>query len=308
MLAFAGLVTRVVGQRQHFAGLHVQHHNTAGFGLVLDDGVFERLKGKKLHLAVDAELQVAPIDRGNLLTHVFHHPPHAVFDDTARACAPPQGLIERQLDTLLTLVFHIGETDHMGGSLALRVLTLVFFALVNAFESKRHHVFAHGVVHLTAQPDKRLVFVLEFFVQLGHGEPQQLGKLHEFFWLAWHVFRNRPNAGHRNARRQHHPVAIQNAPPVGRQCQGAGKAHFTLFLKKIVVNDLDVGGAPHQTGKGHRYGRHNQFAAPHRCRASQQRAGGVHNAAAHGMRPDAAVAATRACAKSGADVAEVQLT
>jgi len=41
--------------------VHIQHHHTAGLGLVQLHRLLERLKGKELHLAVDAELQVAAV-------------------------------------------------------------------------------------------------------------------------------------------------------------------------------------------------------------------------------------------------------
>ena len=59
VLALVGLVARVVGQRQHFAGLRVEHHHAAGLGLVLDHRVAQLLVGEELHLAVDRQLQVA---------------------------------------------------------------------------------------------------------------------------------------------------------------------------------------------------------------------------------------------------------
>ena len=49
-----GVEARVVGQRQHLAGLHVEHHHAAGLGLVLGHRVAHALVGEELHLGVDA--------------------------------------------------------------------------------------------------------------------------------------------------------------------------------------------------------------------------------------------------------------
>jgi hypothetical protein len=49
-LAHAGVVAGVVGQRQHLAGLHVQHHHAAGLGVVLGHRVAHLLVGEELTL------------------------------------------------------------------------------------------------------------------------------------------------------------------------------------------------------------------------------------------------------------------
>ena len=57
--------------------------------------------------------------------------------------------------------------------------------------------------------------------------------------------------------------------PVGWQGQSSAKTHFTLALKKIIGNDLDVAGTCHQRQKSKGNGRHNKFATPHRRSTGQ---------------------------------------
>jgi hypothetical protein len=104
VLPVGGRVARVVGQRQHFAGLHVQHHDAAGPGLVLGDRVAQLLVREELHLAVDRQLQVPARHRRHLLAHVFHDAAEAVLDDAARTRPAGEVLVERELHALLAVV------------------------------------------------------------------------------------------------------------------------------------------------------------------------------------------------------------
>ena len=290
ILPLGGRVAGVVDQRQHFAALGVQHHHAARLSLVLQHRIAQLLIGEKLHLAVNAELQVAPIDRGHFLAHRFHHIAQAIFDDPARARATGQVFVEGELDAFLAVVLHIRKTHHMGSGFALGVLTLVLFALVHAAHAQGGNVLRHRLVHLTLEPNKGFVFVLDFFVQLGQRHLQQLRQAFEFGRLAFDVLRDGPDAGGRHARCEDQAVAVQNAAPVGGQLQRTGKTHFALALKKIIRQHLDVGRTRSQRAKGQGDGQHDQLAAPQRCRAGQQGAGGVEDAAAaHGAAPAGAL-------------------
>ena len=83
ILPFSGCIARVIGQRQHFTGNDIEHHHTASPGLVEQHGVTQFLIGKKLHLAVHAELQIRAIHRCNLFAHILHHAPQAVLENVA---------------------------------------------------------------------------------------------------------------------------------------------------------------------------------------------------------------------------------
>ncbi len=61
---------------------------------------------------------------------------------------------------------------------------------------------------------------------------------------------------------ENQPVAIQNAPPVGRQLNRAGKAHLALAQEKVIANQLHIGRAPGQAQKAQGHHHHHQAAAP----------------------------------------------
>ena len=127
-----GRIARVIGQRQHLATLHIEHHHAARLGFILQHRFTQFLISKELHLAVNTELDVAPVHWRNILAHRLHHPATAVLDDPARTSASGQVLVESQLNALLPAIINIGEAHHMGSGFTLRVQTLVFLALVNA--------------------------------------------------------------------------------------------------------------------------------------------------------------------------------
>ena len=278
-------VTGVVGQRQHLAGDGIEHHHTARLGFVDGDGVAQFLVGKELHFAVNAELQVGAVSRWNGLAHRLNHATHAVLDDAARAGVSGQLFVESEFNALLPHVLYIGEAHHVRRCFALGVLTAVLLALVHALQTQGHDLLRHGLFHLALEPDKGLVFVGEFFLQLWPGHFQQFGQLLQLGFVAVNFFRAGPQAGHGHARCQDQTIAVQDAAAIGGQFQGACKAHLALLLEEVIGHHLDVERTPCQAKKAQRNRAHHKLAAPNRGAAGQQGAGGVGNAAAHGVAP-----------------------
>ena len=274
-------IAGVVGERQDLTALHIEHHHTASFRLMKQNRIAQLLVGKELHFAVDAELQIAPVNRRHLFANRLHHTAPAILDDPARARAPGQLLIKGELNAFLANVLNIGEAHHMRCGLALGVLALVLLALVNALDSQGHHFLGHAQIHLPLEPDEALVFVGQPLVQLGHRQLEQTSQLFESVRVTFHVFWHGPNAGCWDAGRQDQAIAVQHPATVGRQVERSGKTHGPLLLKKIIFNDLDMNRSHRQHTKSKRNRRHDQFAAPDRGAAGQQRAGGIGDAAAH---------------------------
>ena len=289
VFALVGHITRVVGQCQHLACDGVQHHHAAGLGTVRRDGVAQLLIGKELDLAVNAELDVFAIEWRHGFAHAFDDAPQPVLDHAARTCLAGQVPIKLQLDAFLAAVFHVGETHHMRSSFAFGVLALVFLALVNAFDVERGNLLADRFVDLALDPDKALVLVLQLFVEilLRHAEQtRDLAQLDTHRRIvALDVFGNCPDARGGDAGRQDQAVAVQHTTAIGRQRQGALETHGALALVKIIVNHLHIGGAAGQPDEAQGNQADDQLAAPDRCLAGQQRAGGVLNAAGHGATP-----------------------
>ena len=76
-------IARIVGQRQHFASDGVNHNDAARLGLVGNHGIAQLLIGKKLHFAVNAELDVLAFDWRHLLANAFNHAAQPVLDDAS---------------------------------------------------------------------------------------------------------------------------------------------------------------------------------------------------------------------------------
>ena len=241
--------------------------------------------GKKLDLAVHAQLDVLAFNRGNLLPDALHHPAQAVFDHTPGPRLARQVLVESQLDAFLAPIFHIGKTDNVRCRLAFRVFALVFTPVVDSFDPQPLDVMGHTFFNLALQPDKILVLVGQLFVQLTQRHFQQPGQRRELGFRRLHIIGNCPDAGRRHAGRKNQPIAIENPAPICREFQGSRETHFTLALEKSVPEKLHVGGTPCQAHKGQSDARHNEFAAPDGCFAGQQWARGVANTFTHGVPP-----------------------
>ena len=291
VLALVRLVTWVIGQCQYFTRDGVEHHHTACLGFVTHDRIAQFLVGHKLHLAVQAELDVFAVERRYLLAHIFNHATQAVLDDAARTCATGQLFVKSQLNTLLAAIFNIGKPHHMGSSFSLRVLPLVFLALINALDTQSADFLGHQVVHLPFDPDKILVFIGQFFIQVRQRHFQQGCQGSELGRRCIDIFRNSPNAGGRHTGRQNQAISIKNTTTTGWQLQRAGKADLPLTLEKIISEHLHISCTAGQSRKSQGNARHNELAAPHRRFAGKQGAGGVKHTFAHGLRNPAFVPA-----------------
>ena len=291
-----GRIAWVIGQRQHLAALHIEHHHAARLGFILQHRLTQFLISKELHLAVNTELDVAPVHWRNILAHRLHHPATAVLDDPARTSASGQVLVESQLNALLPAIINIGEAHHMGSGFALRVQALVFLALVNAPDAQRPNFLGQGHIDLSFERYKTLFLIGQKAFKLDHGHIEQRGELLQANRVAVNVFGHRPDAGHGHAGGQNQAIAVEHPATTGGELQGTGKTHLALALKEIVVDHLDVDRARAQQAKRECNHAHHQLAAPNRRTAGEQRAGVVVDAAAHGRSPPETVLAAVAAA------------
>ena len=204
-----------------------------------------------------------PIDWWHLLTRVLDHAPEPVLDDAARSGASLQLFVVGHLNACNALIFNVGKPDDMRNSFAFRVLTLVFFALVNSFDSQRRNLLGNRIVDLALEPDKRLVFVGQLFLDFRQRHVEQLGQCLQLLLGRIHVFRNSPNAWCGNARGKNQSIAIENPPTVRGQLQRAREPHLALLLEKRISKDLNVRRTPCQPGERQRNCRNNKFTAPH---------------------------------------------
>ena len=155
--------------------------------------------GKKLNLAVDAQLDVTSISGGHGFTQGLHHAPHSVFDDTPGAGFACQILVESELNPLLPQVFHIGEAHNVSRRLSLGVLALVFLALVNSLQPHGHNLLGDGIIDLTLHPHKCLVLSEQFFVQFCDRHFQQLCQACRLIFVEFYILGNGPDTHGRHA-------------------------------------------------------------------------------------------------------------
>ena len=281
VLALVGHIAGIICEGQHFAGDRVKYHNAARFGPVKLYRVAQLLVSDKLYLAVQAQMNVLALQWRYLLAYIFHNSAEPVLDDAPRTCPPRELLVESKLNTFLSAVFNIREADHMCCRLALRILALVFLALVNALDAKRADLLGNRVIDLPLDPDKALVLIGELLVQFGQRHLKQVRQFDQLPFRRCDIFRNGPYAGRRNAGSQDQAVAVQDAAPVGWQLQRPGKAYFTLALEKIIAKNLHICGAGRQSGKRQRDPGNDELAAPHRRFTGQQGTRRVEHAATH---------------------------
>jgi hypothetical protein len=223
----------------------------------------------------------------HLVLGVFHDVAQPVLQHVARARLAGQLLVERQLHAFLADVLHVGEAGQVGRRLALGILAPVVAPQVDALDAERGHLPGDGLVDLALEPDEALVLVLELLVDVLQRHAEKFRGLPELVLrggvVALDVFRNGPDAGRGHVGGQDQPVAVEDAPAVGRQLQRALVAHFALVLEEVVVEDLDVGRAGRQQREAEGDAGHDELAAPHGGGAGEQwtaavadAAGGIH--------------------------------
>ena len=159
VLAVIGVIARIIGQSQHFAGLHIQHHYAASFGALRYHSIPQFLPCEILHLAVDGQMQILAVQRRNTIAHALDHAPQTIADHAARTRLARQLFIEGALNAFQSLVFDIGKTHDMRHRGPFRVLTAVFLALVDASNAQFGNFLGNVFIHLTLDVDKVFLVV-----------------------------------------------------------------------------------------------------------------------------------------------------
>ena len=197
-MALVGGVAWVVGQRQHLARDGVEHDYAAGLGLARNHRIAQLLISKKLHLAVNAELDVLAINRQHLLANALDDATQAILDHPPRTRLAGKIFVKSQLNALLPLVFDIGEADDVRNGFAFRVFTLVLFSLVNTGNAQCMDFLGDRLFKLALDPDEGLVLIAELLVQFGYRHFKQPGQLCELGRSRLHIVGYGPDAGGRH--------------------------------------------------------------------------------------------------------------
>ena len=278
------VVARVVGQRQHLAGLRIEHDDAAALGLVVDHRLLDVLVGEVLHLGVDRQFEIAAVRRRHLVTDVFDDAAQAVLDDHARAVLALQAVLERQLHALLAVIVDIGEADDVRRRFALGVLAPELARLVDALDAELADLLPRRVVDLALQPGEARVAVAEFFLDVGLRQAEQARQIALLFARGHNVFRDRPHRRHRHRCGEQRAVTVGDAAAAGLQILLEGVTLLALVEVELVVDDLDRDRARDEHARAEAHQRDDELAAPRRCLGGQQRARGVGDAAADSAR------------------------
>ena len=154
MGAVIGVVRRHVGEREHFAGPHIEGDDRAGLGVVLRDRGLERAEGEILDLAVDGQGEVASILRFADRLHVLDDAAEPVLDDAPASRLAAEACLVRELDAFLTGVIDPGEADDVSRYFAAGVVPPVFAMLVYALQPERLDALGDIRRHLTLEVDE----------------------------------------------------------------------------------------------------------------------------------------------------------
>ena len=110
-----------------------------------------------LQFAVDGQHQILAVHRFAYRPDIFHDMTETVLDDTAAAIDPRQHTLRSQLDTFLTGILDIRETDDVSHHFAFGIETLVLFPRLDACDSEFDDFIGHFIVHLTFQVNETAV-------------------------------------------------------------------------------------------------------------------------------------------------------
>jgi hypothetical protein len=298
---FRGVEARVVGQRQHLAGGDVEHHRTAGLGLVFDHRVAQALVGEELDLGVDREADIEAVDRRDAVADVLHHAAQAVLDHVARTVLALQLALERELDAFLALFVGVGEAHQVCCRFAFRVLAAVLARLVQALDVQGLDALPHRFVDLARQPDEARFAVAELLLDVGRRQPERTRELALLLARGLHVLGDGPDRRHRHRGGQQRAMAVGDAAAVRGQFQLVRVALLALLEVEAVVDDLDHHRTADQQARAQADQDDDELAAPGRRLGRQQRARRVAHAAAHGA--DVAGARERDLHRATPDVA-----
>ena len=301
--ALRRVVAGEVGQRQHLAGVRVQHHHAAGHCLVFTHRVAHPLVGEELHLGVQRQGDIVAVHRVGLVTHAFHDPAQAVAQHLALAHLAQQLRLETAFDAVDALAVDVREAHHVGGRLTFGVTPLELAHVLHTLDAQRLDLLPLCLFDLAPQQQAARAQCVDAFVQVPGRQAHQPGQGLALSGVGGEVLAIDLHRGQGHAAGQHEAVAIEDAAPAGGQGLLVHEALLALGLVEVGVQDLQPDGAAQQHRKCQPDQRHDKARTPWGRLAGQQGTGGVvdaahaagagaADAAAHRATPDATASGT----------------
>jgi hypothetical protein len=163
-----------------------------------------------------------------------------ILDDAAATCMTQQAALKSQLDALQAFVVNARKAHDVGSHVTGRVIAAVFLLLMHTRQLQGCNPVSRFRRHLALDVDKGLVG-RDFVVKLLRRHVEQRCQLP--LLLDRHrprIPRNRPYRLHQRRHRQHVAIAIGNLAARGGNFDIAPITGITLFLQKVIINDLQI--------------------------------------------------------------------
>ena len=283
-LAIIGIERGQICQRQHFAGVGVQHHDAASARLEVFDGGFQLAERQILNLAVNRQRQRLAVARALDGGDVFNDMAAPVLDDMAAARLAGQHFFLGQLQPFLAATIHAGKAHHMRHHLAGRIKPAVFLLLGDAGNAQLHHRVSQLRADLPLQIQKFTALVGQLAADFAWVHFQQAGQLVDFVHRhRLHVRRTGPDGLHRGGNRQRLAVAVGDHPTIGLQLNAAAITCSPLVLQEILLDQLQINRPPQQRNKQQAQTHaHQAHARGRQAHAGAGRRGGMAGSADNG--------------------------
>ena len=234
------VVRRHVGEREHFAGAHIERDDRAGLGAVLQDCSLERAEGEILDLAVDGQGEVASVLRFADRLHVLDDVAEPVLEDAPASRLAAEACLVRELDAFLTVVVDPGEADDVSRDFAAWVVAPVFAMLVNALQPERRDALRDIGRHLALEVDEIARWVRELPRKFIACQAEQGCELAPLGARELRVGRDRPDRLYRGGHRERLAVAIKDAAARRRHFDEARVARVAFLLQEVGLQRLQV--------------------------------------------------------------------
>ena len=257
------VVGRLIGHRQHFAGLYIDHHQAAGLGTEFDQRVAQLAVRQVLQAQVDGQrqtlarlgvlgdLQIADQVAATILEHLTltRHTGEPVFVG--------------QLDAFTALVVDVGKADHVSRHFTGRVETTKFLDGIHPGNLQ----IGNRLALLWREPAHQ-VHELAFAVQLdalsqrGRLYAQRGGQLRPALFGAQQFLGIGPQGGHGSGDGQRLAIAIGDEAAMRRNRDMPQAACITLILEKLLIEHVQVDDPPADRRDHGREQRQHQAEAP----------------------------------------------
>ncbi len=220
----------MIYHRQDFAGGDIQNDDRARARTLVANRRLQLTVGEVLNAQVDGEYEVATGTSGANALDVLHYATVAVLNDALGAVLARQPVVERQLQSFLTGIVDVRESENVPGDFTCGVVASVFARGVNAGNAERLDL--GGLVRLTTAGDIQelaIKIARDAASQILAVELQRRGQTWNLVRRQRQFFRIHPDGIHRCADSKRLAEAIRNRAAVSSDLSYSGKSSVTFL-------------------------------------------------------------------------------